>query len=98
MINVGFYYRVKKGKTDEFEKIFTQVTKKLMEGNTGIIGARLYKSVEEPNEYLIYTEWNSVDDFKKFMMSEDFRQTTAIGKEIIEGRPTHKVFKEFTEA
>ena len=93
MINVGFYYKVKKGHEKEFEEAFKHVVEYL-KNFQGFKGARLYKSVDDPSEYLIYSEWESLDAFRKFIESQAYRDTVSYGKTIIEGRPHHKVFQE----
>lgn len=94
MINVGFYYKVKKGHELEFESKFKEVLNYLKNNAEGFIDAKLYKSVEDPSEYLIYSVWKDLESFKKFITSEAYRSTVAYGKTIMEGRPTHKVFQE----
>ncbi|PVU69418.1 antibiotic biosynthesis monooxygenase [Sulfolobales archaeon SCGC AB-777_K09] len=94
MINVGFYYKVKKGHEKEFEETFTKVLEYLKQNFPGFINARLYRSVDDPSEYLVYSEWESLDAFRNFVTSEAYRSTVNYGKTIIEGRPHHKVFQE----
>lgn len=95
MIHVGLYYRVKKGKMTEFEKIYYEVLKYLKENVEGFLDAKLYKNVEDPLEYLIYTEWRDLDSFKKFVTSKAFKDTTTYGmQEILEGTPRNKIFQE----
>jgi heme-degrading monooxygenase HmoA len=90
MINVGMYYDVKPGHENEFESIFSGVAESLRSSGTGIKDAKLYREVGK-REYLIYSEWESLDAFKQFMQSRAFGETISRGKEIIEGRPRHKV-------
>ena len=94
MINVGLYYKVKPGHEKEFEEIFKKVVDVLKSSNVGFIDGKLYKNVDNPREYLIYSEWKDLDSFRKFMLSRDFKSTTDYGKQIIEGRPYHRIFQE----
>ncbi|AWR94126.1 antibiotic biosynthesis monooxygenase family protein [Acidianus brierleyi] len=94
MINVGLYYKVKEGHEKEFENKFNEVVNFLKNNYPGLKQAKLYKSVEEPREYLIYTEWDSLETFRKFISSYEYKGTVDYGKSIIEGRPYHKVFQE----
>ena len=94
MINVGLYYRVKKGHEEEFERIFKQVLEFLKKNVDGFIDAKLYRSVDDPSEYLIYSEWRDLDAFRKFVTSRQFSDTTNYGRTILEGMPRHKVFQE----
>ncbi len=94
MINVGFYYKVKKGYEKDFERKFLEVLEILKKTDSGLIGAKLYKSVEDPTEYLIYTEWKDIESFKKFTLSEEYKNTVSYGKTLLEGKPKHKILKE----
>ena len=94
MINVGLYYRVKPGHEKEFEEIFSKVLEFLKANVEGFIDAKLYRSVTDPREYLIYSEWESLDAFRKFMQSRQFSETTSYGRTILEGMPKHKIFQE----
>ncbi len=93
MINVGMYYNVKEGHEAEFENIFSNVAEKLKNSGSAIKNAQLYRAIGK-NEYLIYTEWESLDAFKAFIQSKAFGETTNKGKGIIEGRPRHRIFAE----
>ncbi|AFZ69873.1 putative enzyme involved in biosynthesis of extracellular polysaccharides [Caldisphaera lagunensis DSM 15908] len=95
-VNVGLYYKVKEDHEKEFESIFFEMVKKLKEMRIGFIDAKLYKRVDEPREYLIYSEWESLDSFRKFVSSNEFRDTTGYGASILEGRPFHRIFQELT--
>ena len=94
MINVGLYYRVKEGHEAEFEGMFRGVVEHLKGAATGIMDAKLYKLIGGEPEYMIYTEWESMESFKRFVQSSEFRSTTQKGKEIIEGIPRHRLFRE----
>ena len=89
MINVGFYYRVKRGHEKGFEDALRQVVEYLR-NFPGFRGARLYRSVDDPSEYLIYSEWDSLDAFRRFIESQAYRDTVNYGRTIIEGKPQHK--------
>jgi heme-degrading monooxygenase HmoA len=91
MINVGMYYNVKSGSEKEFEGIFGNVISSLKTSGSGILNAKLYKEVGS-NEYMIFTEWESMEVFTKFIQSRGFKDTTTYGKSILEGPPKHRVF------
>ncbi|ARM76905.1 antibiotic biosynthesis monooxygenase family protein [Acidianus manzaensis] len=97
MINVGLYYRVKPGHEQDFEKSFEGVVTFLKGHVEGFRDAKLYRSVNDPQEYMIYSEWDSIETFKKFMLSRQFSDTTQYGKTILEGIPRHRIFKEVNE-
>ncbi len=93
MINVGLYYKVKPGHEDEFESTFNEVVSYLSKGK-GFKLAKLYKEVSNPNEYMIYSEWDSIESFIDFVKSDAFHNVTSSAKDIIDGQPRHKVFYE----
>ena len=93
MISVGFYYKVKKGFETDFEKKFNEVLA-FLSNFKGFKGARLYRSVDDPSEYLIYSEWEDLESYRNFITSSAYRATVEYGKQIIEGRPMHKVFQQ----
>lgn len=92
MINIGMYYSIKKGHEKEFENYFNQVLAVLNNAKIGFLSGKLYREVSNEREYMIYSEWESMDSFRKFMASHDFQQATEFGKTIMESQPRHKVF------
>ncbi|OJI06716.1 Antibiotic biosynthesis monooxygenase [Candidatus Micrarchaeum sp.] len=93
MINVGLYYKIKKGHEHEFESKFKDVVEYLSKGE-GFRLAKLYKEVSDPSEYMIYSEWDGMDSFMGFVRSEAFHSVTSAAKDIVEGQPRHRVFYE----
>jgi len=94
MINIGFYYRVKKGHEKEFEGRFWDVVSSNVEG---MKSAKLYKNVMDPQEYMIYTEWTSLEAFRNFMKSQSYKETVDYGKSILDGIPTHRILQPIDE-
>jgi heme-degrading monooxygenase HmoA len=92
MINIGLYYKVKAGHEKEFENTFGSVVTLLKGSDLGFLGGKLYKEVGDSAEYMLYTEWEGMDSFKKFMASKPYAKTVEFGKTIIEGQPRHKIF------
>jgi|ECHnycMinimDraft_1075156.scaffolds.fasta_scaffold00217_6 Uncharacterized enzyme involved in biosynthesis of extracellular polysaccharides len=92
MINVGINYKVKKGREIEFEERFREVVRHV--GNSGMLEAKIYKNVEDPSDYLIITKWESLESFRKFINSLDYKETVEYGKSILEKRPVHFVLGE----
>jgi len=92
MINIGLYYKVKPGHEKEFERSFLGVVSLLKGADFGFLGGKLYKQVGDSAEYMLYTEWEGMDSFKKFMASKEYAKTVEFGKTIIEGQPRHKIF------
>jgi heme-degrading monooxygenase HmoA len=93
MINIGLYYKVKHGHEKEFEKSFMGVVSLLEGANLGFLGGKLYREVGDSSEYMLYTEWEGLDSFKKFMETKEYAQTVEYGKTIIDGQPRHKIFR-----
>ena len=89
MINVGLYYKVKEGHEKDFEQTFNNVVQLLKSSETGFIGGKLYREVECPREYMIYTEWKDMDSFKKFLQMKEYGQTVDYGKSIMESTPLY---------
>ncbi|BBD72199.1 antibiotic biosynthesis monooxygenase [Sulfodiicoccus acidiphilus] len=93
MINVGFNYLVSEGKEEQFLLKFREVLQLLKTSNSGMLDAKLYRSVDNPREFLIFTEWESLDAFRKFTSSREYKETVEYGKSVIEGRPRHIVLQ-----
>ncbi|AAT43908.1 antibiotic biosynthesis monooxygenase family protein [Picrophilus oshimae] len=92
MINVGLYYKVKPGHEKDFESTFGNVVKLLKSGDTGFIDGKLYREVDDPSEYMIYTEWKDLESFEKFIKMKEYHETVDYGKTILETTPRHKIF------
>lgn len=94
MINVGFYYRVKRGHEKDFEEKFWDIVSSNVDG---MRSAKLYRNVMDPQEYMIYTEWDSLEAFKEFMKSQEYSETINYGKTILEDIPTHVILQRIQE-
>ncbi|HVY61248.1 MAG TPA: antibiotic biosynthesis monooxygenase [Planctomycetota bacterium] len=94
MITVGMQYDVIPGKESAFEGGFKAVEDALKSEWKGHKLTRLFKDVFKPTSYMIYSEWETFEDFQKFMTSEAFRKAADWGKEeILAGRPKHQILK-----
>lgn len=92
MVTVGMNYRVRAGKNDAFIEGFRGVLE-VMAGIDGHTKSNLYCDTNDGQEYLIVSEWSSMDDFQGFIRSKEFKDATAWGSaEILDGRPQHKVY------
>ncbi len=94
MINIGFYYRVKRGHEKDFEEKFWDIVSSNVDG---MRSAKLYRNVMDPQEYMIYTEWDSLEAFKEFMKSQEHSETINYGKTILEDIPTHVILQRIQE-
>lgn len=92
MINIGLYYKVKAGHEKEFEDNFLNVVSLLKSVDFGFLIGKLYREIGDSSEYMLYTEWEGIDSFRKFMESKEYAQTIEFGKAIIDGQPRHKIF------
>ncbi len=92
MISIGLYYDVIPGKEKEFEDVFNAV-KSSLEGSKGFVSAILYRRVDRPSSYLIYSEWESLEDFRAFISSRPFKDVTTNGRKILERTPYNKVYQ-----
>lgn len=93
MVTVGMNYQVLPGKGEVFEKAFASVLQ-VMKDLDGHAESHLFKDVEDPNSYLIVSDWESRDAFNEFIHSERFAKVTNWGAEqILAGRPRHEVYE-----
>jgi heme-degrading monooxygenase HmoA len=92
LITIGMNYQVLPGKEDVFEAKFRDVLATFAEG-AGHRESHLYREVGAPQIYLIHSEWESREDFQRFIRSDAFRAVTNWGKEsILAGMPSHRVY------
>lgn len=91
MIHVGFYYDVKPGNEEKFEVMFEEVKRHLAK-EEGFLSALLYKRADNPLSYLILSEWESIEHYKRFVSSGSFRQVTETTKDIFARKPYNRVF------
>ncbi len=94
MVTIGMNYKMIPGKEKTFEDAFTNVLKVMneMEGHSQSF---LYKDVNDPQSYLIVSDWSSEEAFNGFIASDKFKNVVNWGKEnILAGRPSHTVYKQ----
>lgn len=95
MITVGMQYDVRPGKEAAFEQGFAAVQDALKASWKGHTLTRLFRDVQTPLSYMIYSEWETMEDFQAFMTSDAFRKAADWGKEeILTGRPKHTILKQ----
>lgn len=92
MVTVGMNYQVLDGKGPEFESVFKKVVQ-IMRGMDGHVDTHLYHEVEQPNAYIILSEWSERRAFDAFIQSTQFRNVVDWGKaNILAARPKHQVY------
>lgn len=92
MITFGLNYDVKEAHINEFLEI-TQKVLGLMGSLEGHVDTKLYKDVNKPNSYLIYSEWETQEHFKAFISSDTFKNVQNMSVDMLENRPKHKVYE-----
>lgn len=84
-------YDVLPGKEDAFEAAFRGI-ESILSGVPGHVLSRLFRDVNRPSAYLIYSEWSDRQAFAGFIRSDAFAQTTRWGREqILAGPPRHRI-------
>lgn len=93
MVTIGMNYKMLPGKEKIFEDAFQSVMK-VMEETEGHSKSFLYKDVNDPQSYLIVSDWSAEEAFNAFIQSEKFKNVVNWGKEnILAGRPMHTVYR-----
>lgn len=93
MVTIGMNYKVLPGKEATFETAFRKVVQAMgtMSGHTQ---TRLCRDIDDPQTYVIMSDWSSRDAFDAFIASETFRAVANWGKEqILAGRPSHTYYE-----
>ena len=93
MVTIGMNYKIRPGKEEIFEDAFNNVLTVMneMEGHTK---SGLYRDVNDTQNYLITSDWNSEEAYNGFINSDRFKGVLDWGKEnILAGRPSHKMYK-----
>ena len=93
MITVGMNYNIIPGKNEAFEQTCNAVIK-AMDGMDGHTKSYLFKDVNDPQSYLIMSDWSDRAAFDAFIASDQFRNVANWGKEqVLAGRPQHNYFE-----
>lgn len=92
MITFGLNYDVKETHINEFLEIAQKVLG-LMDSIEGHVDTKLYNDVNKSNSYLIYSEWETQENFKAFTTSEAFKNVQNMSADMLENRPKHKIYE-----
>jgi heme-degrading monooxygenase HmoA len=93
MITVGMNYMVREGKGETFESLFNKILQ-VMNDMPGHARSQLFCDVNEPQRYLIVSEWNDRQAFDTFVASDRFKGVTDVGKaDLLAERPRHDVYE-----
>ena len=94
MTTIGMHYDVIAGKEKEFEAGFLRVLAHL-KTLPGHVESHMYSDIETAGSYVIFSEWEKLENFQAFIHSEAFKQAVAWGKaEMLRNRPRHRVYTE----
>ncbi len=92
MVTIGMNYNVLPGKEETFEKAFRKVVT-AMGGIDGHSNTHMFRDINDPQHYLIISEWSMKSAFDAFIASDTFKNVANWGKEqILSGRPKHEVY------
>jgi heme-degrading monooxygenase HmoA len=92
MVTIGMNYRVLPGKEQTFETAFRNVLN-AMRKISGHTNTRMCRDIDDPQTYVILSEWSDKAAFDGFIGSEAFRSVANWGKEnILAGRPSHTYY------
>jgi heme-degrading monooxygenase HmoA len=86
------HYDVIAGKEREFETGFLAVLAHL-KTLPGHQESHMYQDIQSPGSYVIFSQWDKLENFQAFIHSEAFAKAVAWGKaEMLRSRPRHKVY------
>ncbi|GJQ27420.1 MAG: hypothetical protein HBSAPP02_24520 [Phycisphaerae bacterium] len=93
MVTIGMNYKVIPGKEGVFETAFRNVIK-AMSGIAGHTATRMCRDIDDPQSYVILSDWSDRAAFEGFIGSDAFRAVANWGKEqILAGRPSHTYYE-----
>ncbi|MCH7565635.1 MAG: antibiotic biosynthesis monooxygenase [Gemmatimonadetes bacterium] len=94
MVTIGMNYHVRAGKEETFEKAFNKVVT-AMGGMDGHGETHMFSDINDPQHYLIVSQWSSKVPFDAFIASDTFNNIATWGREqILSDRPRHDVYGE----
>lgn len=92
MITVGMCYNVNPGKEKEFENCYRKIND-VMRTTPGFSSATFYKNVQQPQSYLIVSEWTDNAAFESFTCSDSFKNVCDWNKtKILSGKPEFNIY------
>lgn len=93
MKTFGLNYDIKPEYVEEFTSYSLNVIE-LMQGWPGHTETRLYIDAAKPNSMMIYSNWETTEQFKDFMKSDDFKGAIRSTYDMLESMPSHKVYEQ----
>jgi len=93
MVTIGMNYLVLPDKGEEFVKNFRAVLA-VINTAKGHDKSHLFQDVDEPDSYMIVSDWNEHEAYQAFIQSQVFQDVTSFAKKnILADRPRHKVYR-----
>jgi heme-degrading monooxygenase HmoA len=94
---VVFLLKIKPGMGDQFLEAYEGVRHEVAEGVQGHIVDQVCQSSDDPDRWLITSEWESVDDFLAWEATEEHREQAKPMRDCMAEADSHKfVVKEET--
>ena len=93
MQTIGMNYDIKPERVEDFKE-HTKAVIEAMQDFDGHVETRLYADAFRPNSMMIYSAWDSVEQFQVFMRSDAFRQAIGEPTDMLEGMPSDRVYEE----
>jgi heme-degrading monooxygenase HmoA len=85
------FAKIKEGEGEQFEKAFAEVTRKV-KGTPGHISDELLRSDDDPNSYILLSEWESKEAFLAWEDAPIHMQTTTPMRPHWLGRVQRKIY------
>ena len=85
----------RKWETDKPEALFPLLTelRSLAEKQPGYISGETLRSLDDPNKYLVFSKWETVDDWKKWLQSKERRDLQGEVDSLIGERTFYEIFE-----
>jgi len=85
----------RKWETDKPEALFPLLTelRSLAEKQPGYISGETLRSLDDPDKYLVFSKWETVDDWKHWLQSKERRDLQGEVDSLIGERTFYEIFK-----
>jgi len=85
----------RKWQTDNPEALFPLLTKlrSLAQKQPGYISGETLRSLDDPEDYMVISQWETVDDWKKWLQSKERRDLQGKVDSLIGERTFYEIFE-----
>ena len=85
----------RKWETDKPEALFPLLTelRSLAEKQPGYISGETLRSLDDPDKYLVFSKWETVDDWKNWLQSKERRDLQGEVDSLIGERTFYEIFE-----